>query len=178
MDGKTLVTLAQSLLEQCAKKKLMLATAESCTGGLVAMLLTEIAGSSAVYERGFITYSNKSKTESLGVDAALISVHGAVSKEVASAMAKGAIVHSEADLSVAITGVAGPEGSEHKPVGLVYIGYWLCNNLTVTATHTDNRGFSNTTAPSVQLFVGVLVFLFAADIGFVNLNSATHAAIR
>lgn len=163
MDGKTLVTLAQSLLEQCAKKKLMLATAESCTGGLVAMLLTEIAGSSAVYERGFITYSNKSKTESLGVDAALISVHGAVSKEVASAMAKGAIVHSEADLSVAITGVAGPEGSEHKPVGLVYIG--IAARTMPDAVVKEHRFEGNRSEVRAQAAHAAMQALVAASAG-------------
>jgi len=97
-----------------------MATAESCTGGLVAALLTAIPGSSDVFERGFITYSNAAKTEMLGVAAELIGAHGAVSPEVARAMAEGAIARSAADLAVAVTGVAGPDGGTRaKPVGLV-----------------------------------------------------------
>jgi nicotinamide-nucleotide amidase len=99
----------------------MLATAESCTGGLVAGALTEIAGSSDSFDRGFVTYSNAAKTEMLGVDAALIEAHGAVSGTVAQAMAEGALLRSHATLAVAITGIAGPGGgSAEKPVGLVH----------------------------------------------------------
>jgi nicotinamide-nucleotide amidase len=101
---------------------LMLATAESCTGGMIAAACTAIAGSSDWFERGFVTYSNEAKTEMLGVDAALIAAHGAVSAEVARAMAEGALAHSHADLSVAVTGVAGPGGgSRDKPVGTVWL---------------------------------------------------------
>jgi nicotinamide-nucleotide amidase len=99
----------------------MLATAESCTGGLLAALLTEIPGASDVLERGFVTYSNRAKAECVGVDPDLIARFGAVSAEVAQAMARGAVTHSGADISVAITGVAGPGGgSAEKPVGLVH----------------------------------------------------------
>jgi nicotinamide-nucleotide amidase len=101
----------------------MLATAESCTGGLIAAALTEIAGSSDVVDRGFVTYSNAAKAEMLGVPAALIGQHGAVSDPVARAMAEGAIRHSAADLAVSVTGIAGPGGgTAEKPVGLVYLG--------------------------------------------------------
>jgi nicotinamide-nucleotide amidase len=101
----------------------MIATAESCTGGLVAALLTEIAGSSAVVERGFVTYSNEAKTELVGVPADLIAAHGAVSEPVARAMAEGALAHSRAHVAVAITGIAGPGGATAaKPVGLVHFG--------------------------------------------------------
>lgn len=97
-------------------------TAESCTGGLISSLFTEIAGSSAVFERGFVTYSNESKHEMLGVPLALIEAHGAVSAEVAQAMAQGALKNSHADYSVSVTGIAGPDGgSAAKPVGTVYI---------------------------------------------------------
>ncbi len=103
-------------------RRLMLATAESCTGGLIAAACTAIAGSSDWFERGFVTYSNEAKVEMLGVDAALIAAHGAVSAEVARAMAVGALVHSHADLAVAVTGVAGPGGgSAAKPVGTVWL---------------------------------------------------------
>ncbi len=101
----------------------MLATAESCTGGMIAAALTDIAGSSAVVERGFVTYSNAAKTELLGVDAALIAARGAVSREVAEAMADGALARSHAAVAVSVTGIAGPGGgSAEKPVGLVWFG--------------------------------------------------------
>jgi nicotinamide-nucleotide amidase len=102
----------------------MLATAESCTGGLVAAACTDLAGSSTWFELGFVTYSNAAKTELLGVDAALIQAHGAVSEPVARAMAAGALAHSAAQLSIAITGIAGPTGgSADKPVGTVWFGW-------------------------------------------------------
>jgi nicotinamide-nucleotide amidase len=98
-----------------------MATAESCTGGLVAAAMTDIAGSSDVFDRGFVTYSNTAKSEMLGVPDALIVEHGAVSEAVARAMAEGAVSNSDADVAVAITGVAGPGGgSAEKPVGLVH----------------------------------------------------------
>lgn len=117
-----LVADAEKLLADCRAKKLMIATAESCTGGLIAALLTEIPGSSDVVERGFVTYSNEAKVEAIGVAANLIAAHGAVSEEVARAMAAGALAHSRADLVVAVTGVAGPGGgTAGKPVGLVHL---------------------------------------------------------
>ena len=101
-----------------------LATAESCTGGLIAAACTDLAGSSDWFERGFVTYSNEAKTELLGVDAALIAAHGAVSEPVALAMATGALAHSRADWTVAVTGIAGPGGgSAEKPVGLVWLAW-------------------------------------------------------
>lgn len=116
------IKTAQSLLRKSRDGSLRLATAESCTGGLLAALLTEIPGSSDVFERGFVTYSNLAKTQMLGVHKDLISEHGAVSKEVAMAMAQGVLLHANADLSVAVTGIAGPGGgSPLKPVGLVHI---------------------------------------------------------
>ena len=106
------------------KKGLFLATAESCTGGMISAACTDLAGSSAWFERGFVTYSNEAKTASLGVDAALIAQHGAVSQPVAEAMARGAITHSLAQVAVAVTGVAGPTGgSVEKPVGTVWFGW-------------------------------------------------------
>src|SRR5471032_2177536 len=114
---------AVAVLDACRGAGLRLATAESCTGGMVAAALTEIAGSSDVVERGFVTYSNEAKTALLGVPAALITAHGAVSAEVASAMAGGAVAHAPVELAVAVTGIAGPGGgSDAKPVGLVYLG--------------------------------------------------------
>ncbi|HYF57288.1 MAG TPA: CinA family protein [Salinarimonas sp.] len=116
-----LLPRAAALLDRYQAAGLTVATAESCTGGLVAALLTEIPGSSAVVERGYVTYSNEAKAEALGVPMALIEAHGAVSEPVARAMAEGALARSRADVAVAITGVAGPGGgSAAKPVGLVH----------------------------------------------------------
>jgi nicotinamide-nucleotide amidase len=122
MFSDELIRTADTLLATLRARKLMLATAESCTGGLIAGVLTEIAGSSDVVERGFVTYSNEAKNELIGVPMAMIREHGAVSKEVALAMAAGALAHSRADIAVSVTGVAGPGGgSGAKPVGLVHL---------------------------------------------------------
>jgi nicotinamide-nucleotide amidase len=112
---------ASALLDLCRRKRLTLATAESCTGGLVAGALTDIAGSSDVFDRGFVTYSNAAKQQILGVPAETLREHGAVSQPTAEAMARGALARSGADIAVAITGVAGPGGgTPEKPVGLVH----------------------------------------------------------
>lgn len=117
----TLTEQAVALLELCRGKALKIATAESCTGGLIAATLTEIPGSSDVVERGFVTYSNEAKQTMLGVPATTLEEFGAVSRETAEAMAKGALANSPADLAVSVTGVAGPGGgSAAKPVGLVH----------------------------------------------------------
>lgn len=117
------VEAARKVLHLGLERGLKVATAESCTGGMIAAALTDIAGSSAVFERGFVTYSNEAKVEMLGVDAALLAQHGAVSEETARAMAEGALAHSRADVAVAVTGIAGPDGgSPEKPVGLVHFG--------------------------------------------------------
>ena len=114
---------AEALLESCRAAGLKLATAESCTGGLIAATLTAIAGSSDVVDRGFVTYSNEAKMEMLGVSPGLIASVGAVSEEVARSMADAALARSAADIAVAVTGVAGPGGgSAEKPVGLVWFG--------------------------------------------------------
>jgi nicotinamide-nucleotide amidase len=121
-DDQELIVLARALVDRLRAARLRLATAESCTGGLIAGAVTEIAGSSDVFDRGFVTYSNEAKAEMLGVPAALIATHGAVSPQVAREMAEGALRHSRADIAVAVTGVAGPAGgSPAKPVGLVYL---------------------------------------------------------
>lgn len=113
-----------------------MATAESCTGGMIAAACTDLAGSSAWFERGFVTYSNAAKTELLGVDAALIAEHGAVSEPVARAMAAGAARHSQAQVAVAVTGVAGPTGgSADKPVGTVWFGFALPGLLISEVMH-------------------------------------------
>jgi nicotinamide-nucleotide amidase len=118
---RRLVGLASELLEACRARGITLITAESCTGGLVAATLTAVPGASDVFERGFVTYSNSAKSEMLGVPVWLIERHGAVSEDVARAMAGGALTHSQASLAVAVTGIAGPDGgSAEKPVGLVH----------------------------------------------------------
>lgn len=122
MSGLIAEEQAIAVLDACRKADVMIATAESCTGGLIAGALTDIAGSSDVVDRGFVTYSNEAKHEMIGVPLELIAQVGAVSREVALAMAEGALAHSRAGVSVAVTGVAGPGGgSEQKPVGLVHI---------------------------------------------------------
>jgi nicotinamide-nucleotide amidase len=125
------------LLDEARAKRLRLATAESCTGGLVAAALTEIAGASDVFDRGFVTYSNEAKRDMLGVPWPLIEAHGAVSAEVARAMALGAIERSLADVVVAVTGVAGPGGgSAEKPVGLVH---FACARRGGAVDHIERR---------------------------------------
>ncbi len=117
-----LLEAAGALLQACQARGLTLVTAESCTGGLVSAYLTAVPGASDVLERGFVTYSNMAKSQMLGVPVSLIATHGAVSEEVAQAMAEGALARSQADVAVAVTGVAGPDGgTADKPVGLVYV---------------------------------------------------------
>lgn len=123
MFDSEILRLAGEVLDLCRARRWRLATAESCTGGLVAAALTAIAGSSDVVERGFVTYSNTAKTELLGVPPATIAAHGAVSAETTAAMALGVIARAPVDLALSVTGVAGPGGaSAEKPVGLVVLG--------------------------------------------------------
>ena len=132
--------LANALLQACQKRGIMLATAESCTGGMIIAALTDIAGSSAVVDRGFITYSNEAKMDMVGVAAATLEAHGAVSRETAIEMASGALARSRAGLTLAVTGIAGPGGgSAEKPVGLVWFGVDLDGQI-VTA---ENRLFAD-----------------------------------
>ncbi len=126
---------AETLLERCRQRGWMIATAESCTGGLIAACLTEIAGSSDVVDRGFVTYSNAAKQAMLGVGDDALS-HGAVSEAVARAMAEGALARSDAHLALAVTGVAGPGGgSAEKPVGLVHFGLAVRDGQTRAERH-------------------------------------------
>jgi nicotinamide-nucleotide amidase len=121
MFDDEITAATEALLKICQQKKLTVATAESCTGGLVAAAITELAGSSAMLDRGFVTYSNEAKQQMLGVTPATIDFYGAVSKECAEEMAKGALAHAQVDLAVSITGIAGPTGAvTGKPLGLVY----------------------------------------------------------
>ena len=133
-------TAARRVLEQARAAGLTIATAESCTGGLVSAALTEIAGSSDVFDRGFVTYSNRAKQAQLGVHPALIAEHGAVSEPVAAAMAAGALANSDAGLAVAVTGVAGPGGgSEAKPVGHVCFAVARSGEPVTTLTRRFGR---------------------------------------
>jgi nicotinamide-nucleotide amidase len=117
----SIIAQAAALLDACLQRELKLAVAESCTGGLLAATFTAVPGSSDVFDRGFVTYSDDAKSDMLGVSPALIDRHGAVSEEVARAMVDGALDRSQADLAVSITGIAGPDGgSTEKPVGLVH----------------------------------------------------------
>lgn len=122
--------LARQILTRGRAAGVMIATAESCTGGMVAAALTDLPGSSDVFAGGFVTYSNALKTEALGVPAALIKAHGAVSEPVARAMAEGARRRAGAGLAVSITGIAGPGGSEHKPEGRVCFGLATASGCT------------------------------------------------
>ena len=121
MLDNDIVEAAKRLLDICKRKNLIIATAESCTAGLVSGTLTETPGVSSMLDRGFVTYSNQAKQDMLGVSADTLEQHGAVSRETAEEMARGALAHAPVDLAVSVTGVAGPDGgSEEKPVGLVY----------------------------------------------------------
>ena len=152
---------ATELLELCKKKKLTLATAESCTGGMLAAVITEIPGSSLVLDRGFVTYTNESKQQMLGVAPTTIDVHGAVSRECAEEMAKGALAHSPVNLAVSITGVAGPTGAvPGKPIGLVH---FAAASRSGRLVHHDRKygdiGRSNVRRASVVQALAMLMEL-------------------
>lgn len=133
-------SLAQSVIDKAGADGLMIATAESCTGGMIAAALTDVPGSSAIVERGFVTYSNEAKAEMIGVPMNLIEQHGAVSAPVARAMASGAVKKSRADMAVSVTGIAGPGGgTDRKPVGLVWFG--LCDRNRIT--RVERRVFAD-----------------------------------
>ena len=135
VSNEELHRLASELGNKLKARDWMLATAESCTGGWVGHLITAIPGSSSWYERGFITYANAAKTEMLGVPAETLAAYGAVSEETASAMAAGALAHSHAQATLAITGIAGPGGAtSQKPVGLVCYGWALADGTLISST--------------------------------------------
>lgn len=127
---------ARTLLQELSRRGWRLTTAESCTGGMIAAAVTDLPGASAVFDRGFVTYSNAAKIDMLGVDAGLISDHGAVSTHVAQAMAVGALARSQADIAVSVTGIAGPGGSEFKPEGRVCFG-WATRDEPVISETVD-----------------------------------------
>jgi len=153
-------TEAEALLAACRAAGLRIVTAESCTGGLIAALLTEIPGSSDVVDRGMVVYSNEAKAEQLGVPPALIEGHGAVSEAVARAMAEGALRHANAALSIAVTGVAGPGGgTAQKPVGLVH----FASARRAGATEHERHVFPGDRAAIRMASVGVALALLAAQ---------------
>ncbi len=125
---------ADDLLSAARAAGAMLATAESCTGGLIAGAITEVPGSSDIFDRGFVTYSNAAKQQMLGIQSRTLETHGAVSEEIAAEMADGALARSEAALAVSVTGIAGPGGSDHKPEGRVCFGLAQRNGPTRTET--------------------------------------------
>ncbi len=137
---------AADILALALSRGVMIATAESCTAGMLSAALTDLPGSSNVFERGFVTYSNAAKVEMLGVAQATLDAVGAVSEEVAAEMAAGALAHSHAQISVAITGIAGPGGSEHKPEGRVCFGLATAE---YTQAHTVEYGASGRAAVRV-----------------------------
>ncbi|THD74976.1 CinA family protein [Thalassobius vesicularis] len=148
---------ATDLLTLYRTRGLRIATAESCTGGMVSAAITDIAGSSTVFERGFVTYTNEAKIQMLGVLPATLDAYGAVSEQVAQEMAEGALRHSAADVAVSITGIAGPGGSEFKPEGRVCFGL-----ATRTGTHTETVEFgalgrANVRRESVQKAIALLI---------------------
>ena len=139
------------------QKQWLLASAESCTGGMVAAACTDLAGSSAWFERGFVTYSNAAKTQQLGVDAALITQHGAVSEAVARAMAQGALLHSKAQVTLAITGVAGPAGGTlDKPVGTVWFAWAMPEGIHSEVRHFEGDRATVRQASALHSLLGLL----------------------
>jgi len=156
-----IVDLAAQVLEKARAKGVKIATAESCTGGLVAAALTEIPGSSDVFEGGFVTYSYEAKTELLGVEARMLAKHGAVSEDVARAMAEGALKHASAQAAIAITGVAGPGSSENKPAGLVHFAAARRDGTTLHEEHRfGDIGRNEVRTRSVAVALNLLLRLF------------------
>ena len=160
MFPPALLARAEKLLADARARGLKIATAESCTGGLIAGLLTEIAGSSDVFERGFVTYSNEAKEELLGVKHDLLARHGAVSSEAAQAMALGAVKHACADIAVAVTGIAGPGGgTTQKPVGLVYLAAARGERITARECRFGKIGRREVRLASVEVALELLTQL-------------------
>ena len=165
---EVLAQQAAQLGQQLIAHGWMVSTVESCTGGLIAAALTEVAGSSAWFERGFVTYSNEAKTAAVDVPTALIAMHGAVSEPVAAAMAQGALLASRAQIAVSVTGVAGPGGgSVEKPVGTVCFGwaYWMDAEIAVPHGHAAQR----------QPIVHTVTCRFEGDRAAVRRRSVRHA---
>ncbi len=149
--------LAHAILRLGREKSLSVVTAESCSGGLVAAALTDVAGSSAVFDRGFVTYSNQAKLDLLGVPEQILSAHGAVSEPTARAMAEGALAHSRADVAVAVTGIAGPDGgTPEKPVGLVHFAAARKGRKTRHLARTFPGDRAAVRAAAVETALGLL----------------------
>ncbi len=162
MFGEVLLAQARELLDHARAQGLRIVTAESCTGGLIAALLTEIPGSSDVVERGFVTYSNEAKEDLLGVPGNLIRQYGAVSEPVARAMAEGALKHSLAHIAVAVTGIAGPGGgTAEKPVGLVYVAAYRQDRTTLKELRLGDIGRSEIRSRTVAEAIALLQNLLA-----------------
>ena len=162
-DSPEILDLCERLALALKNRGWMMATAESCTGGLIAASCTGLSGSSDWFERGFVTYSNAAKTDQLGVPADLIAAHGAVSEPVAHAMALGALAHSRAQVSVAVTGVAGPSGgSPEKPVGTVWFGWTVQGQTWTERLHFDGDRDAVRAATVCHALQGLLGRLAAA----------------
>ncbi len=150
------MTTAADILALAKAKGMMIATAESCTGGLISGALTDIAGSSAMFDRGFVTYSNAAKTDLLGVPVEMIEKHGAVSEDVAAAMAQGALARSAAQIAVSVTGVAGPGGSDAKPEGMVCFGLATAQGVQTETVKFGAIGRANVRAKTVEHALGMV----------------------
>ncbi|WP_296431838.1 CinA family protein [Yoonia sp.] len=137
------MTKTAELVKLARAKGQTLTTAESCTGGMLSAAITDVAGSSAIFDRGFVTYSNAAKVEMLGVRETTLDQHGAVSEQVATEMASGALAHSGADIAISITGIAGPGGSDHKPEGRVCFGIAMSGGATATTMEFGAIGREN-----------------------------------
>jgi nicotinamide-nucleotide amidase len=151
------VTLAADLLARAQSKGLMIATAESCTGGLISGAITDVAGSSAIFDRGFVTYTNAAKVAMLGVAQGTLDLHGAVSEPVAAAMAMGALTRSNAQIAVSVTGIAGPGGSEHKPEGRVCFGLAMLGRVQVETVEFGAIGRAQVRAATVDHALNLLL---------------------
>jgi len=147
---------AAKLVAEATEKGITITTAESCTGGMVSAAITDIAGSSAVFERGFVTYSNAAKTEMLGVDPATLDTYGAVSEQVAGQMARGALRAAACGIAVSVTGIAGPGGSGHKPEGRVCFGVATKDGVQTVTHEFGALGRAQVRAVSVQTALGLL----------------------
>jgi nicotinamide-nucleotide amidase len=161
LTEKTVQELAQVLVEKLIHAGLIAATAESCTGGGVAYAITEISGSSQCFDRGFVTYSNDAKEQMLGVDESVIKKYGAVSEQVVEQMAIGAVAHSNADVSVAISGIAGPNGgSDEKPVGTVCISWYNAHAGSKTSSYLFVGDRSEVRTQAIRLaLIGLMDYI-------------------
>jgi nicotinamide-nucleotide amidase len=158
MFDRELIHKAEALVSSYRERGYRIATAESCTGGLLAGLITSIAGSSTVLDRGFVTYSNEAKAECLGVPQDMLDRYGAVSEQVARAMASGALTHSRAQVSIAITGIAGPGGgSREKPVGLVHFACARKDAIVAVEKRFGDIGRTEVRLASVEVAIGLLL---------------------